>query len=111
VSFTAGPPEFSVFGGYVHLTGDQQFDDRDQVSGGVTNHFADYWATSFSAGYDLDKERVNAVRGSIGYNDECFGMNLSAQYTPEADTDTSSGRFAAFITFSFKNLGNFGTSF
>ena len=111
VSFAAGPPEFSVSAAYVHLTGDQQFHDRDQVSAGITNHFADYWGTSFAAGYDLDKDRVNIVRGSIGYNDDCFGMNLSAQYTPEADTDTSSGRFSAFITFSFKNLGNFGTSF
>ncbi len=68
-------------------------------------------APAYSVSYDFSDHRIDGVSGSFGYQDECFGVNLSAQYNPEGETDISSGKFAAFITFSFKNLGDIGTSF
>jgi hypothetical protein len=38
-------------------------------------------------------------------------MNLNAYYNPDGDTDVSAGKFTAFVTFTFKNLGDIGTSF
>jgi hypothetical protein len=54
---------------------------------------------------------VNGLYGGFGYMDECFGFSVSAQYSPDGDTDVSAGKFAAFVTFTFKNLGDIGTSF
>ena len=111
VSFGAGPQEFAARLNYIHLSDNEDFNARDQVYGGVSSKFLDYWSVQAGAGYDLVKDRVNSLYGGVGYNDECFGFNVSAQYSPEADTDNSSGKFAAFVTFSFKNLGDIGASF
>ena len=81
------------------------------VSGTVTTKIYDYWAASTGVSYDFTDHRVDGITGSIGYQDECFGLSLSAQYNPDGETDISSGKFAAFVTFSFKNLGDIGTSF
>ncbi len=54
---------------------------------------------------------MNGLYSTFGYNDECFGFNVSAHYSPDGDTDLSSGKFAAFVTFTFKNLGDIGASF
>ena len=111
VGLRAGPPEFNASINYIHLAGNEDFSSREQVYGGINAKFFDYWSASAGANYDLDQERVNSLRAGFGYNDECFGMNLTGQYSPDGDTDLSSGKFVAMITFSFKNLGDIGTSF
>jgi LPS-assembly protein len=111
VEFIVGPPELSLSVGYVQLAGNDVFGSREQVSGSVSTKLYDYWSASAGASYDLVGTRINGLNAAFGYNDECFGMNLSAQYSPQGNTDISSGKFAAFITFSFKNLGDIGTSF
>jgi LPS-assembly protein len=108
---TAGPPELNFSVSYIALAGDADFSDRKQISGSVSTKVFDYWSATGGVSYDFVAARVDGVYGAFGYNDECFGMNLSAQYNPEGNTDISEGKFAAFVTFSFKNLGNFGTSF
>jgi LPS-assembly protein len=111
VTLGMGPAELHGSVSYVHLADNEDFNMREQVSGSVGSKFFDYWSVSAGAGYDLVRERVNSLHGGIGYNDECFGFNVSAQYSPDADTDLSSGKFAAFVTFTFKNLGDIGASF
>jgi LPS-assembly protein len=111
VTLSAGPKELTASLSYIRLSENEEFGDREQVYGGLSTQLFDYWSASAGAGYDLVLNRVNSLYGGIGYNDECFGLNINAQYSPESDTDTSSGKFAAFVTFTFKNLGDFGTSF
>jgi LPS-assembly protein len=111
VSLAAGPSELSASLTYIRLSENEEFGEREQVYGGLSTQLFDYYYASAGAGYDLVLKRVNSLYGSIGYNDECFGLNINAQYSPEADTDTSSGKFAAFVTFTFKNLGDIGASF
>jgi len=111
VGLRAGPPEFNASVNYIHLGGNEDFSSREQLYGGINTRFFDYWSASAGANYDLVKDRVNSLRAGFGYNDECFGMNLTALYSPDGDTDLSSGKFVALITFSFKNLGDLGTSF
>ncbi|HVO01541.1 MAG TPA: LPS assembly protein LptD [Candidatus Cybelea sp.] len=111
ISFSAGPQALRLGLSYVHLAGNQTFDTREQLAATVTTKFYDYWSTSLGGTYDLTKDRFNRLHAGFGYNDDCFGVNLYAQYNAEGDTDISSGKFAAFVTFTFKNLGNFGGSF
>jgi LPS-assembly protein len=111
VSVTAGPPTLNGAVNYVHLAGNEDFGSREQVYGYINTRFFDYWSASAGASYDLVDSRVNGLFGAFGYNDECFGLNVSAQYSPDVDNDISSGKFSAFITFTFKNLGDIGTSF
>lgn len=111
VSLVAGPPEFNGSVNYVHLAGNEDFNSREQVSGALSTNFLDYWSASFGASYDLIDSDVNSLYASFGYNDECFGFNVHTQYSPDGNTDLSSGKFAAFVTFTFKNLGDIGTSF
>jgi lipopolysaccharide assembly outer membrane protein LptD (OstA) len=111
VSLTAGPPEFYGSLNYIHLSGNDDFGSREQVYGSINTKIYDYWSVSAGASYDLVDERINSLYGGLGYNDECFGINLNASYSPEGDTDISAGKFAAFVTFTFKNLGDIGTSF
>ena len=111
VAVTAGPHELYGSVSYVHLAGNDDFASREQVSASLNTNFLEYWSASAGAGYDLISNQVNALSGSVGYNDECFGFNVSAYYSPDGDTDISAGRFAAFVTFTFKNLGDIGTSF
>ena len=111
VKLSLGPPDFTGSVTYVHLAGNEDFNSREQVSAALSTKFLDYWSANVGASYDVVGSRVNGLYGGFGYNDECFGMNLSAHYSPDGDTDLSSGKFAAFITFTFKNLGDIGTSF
>jgi LPS-assembly protein len=111
VTLTAGPAALSASASYVHLSDNGDFNTREQLSGAVTSTFYQYWSVSAGAGYDLVENEVNSLFGGFGYNDECFGLNISAQYSPDADTDNTSGKFAAFVTFTFKNLGDIGASF
>jgi LPS-assembly protein len=111
VSLVAGPPVFNGAVNYVHLAGNEDFNSREQVSGSLSTSFLDYWSASVGASYDLVDNDVNALYAGFGYNDECFGFNVNAQYSPDGDTDLSSGKFAAFVTFTFKNLGDIGTAF
>jgi LPS-assembly protein len=111
VGLNVGPSEFNASVNYVFLAGNEDFRNREQISGGINARFFDYWSANAGTTYDFVKDRVNSIRGGFGYNDECFGMNLSAQYSPDGDTDLSSGKFVAMITFTFKNLGDIGTSF
>jgi LPS-assembly protein len=110
VTLTAGPQVLRGSLSYVRLAGDQQYRAREQVAAGLSTRFADFWSTNVGASYNIERTKLIGVRAGFGYNDECFGMNLSAQYSPGGDTDLSDGKFAAFITFSFKNLGDFGGS-
>jgi len=111
VGLRVGPPDLNATVNYIHLAGTEDFSSREQIYGGVNAKFFDYWSASVGTNYDLVRDRVNSLRAGFGYNDECFGMNLTAQYSPEGDTDISAGKFAAFVTFTFKNLGDIGTSF
>ena len=111
VSLTAGPPEFFGSVNYIHLADNEDFNSREQIYGSVSGKFLDYWSASAGASYDLVDDEVNGLYGGFGYNDECFGFNVNVQYSPDSDTDLSSGKFAAFVTFTFKNLGDIGTSF
>jgi LPS-assembly protein len=111
VDLSLGPPEFNGSLGYVHLAGNEDFGSREQIRGAVRAKFLDYWSATAGASYDLVGDEVNGLSAGFGYNDECFGMNLSAQYSPDGDTELSSGKFTAFVTFTFKNLGDIGTSF
>jgi LPS-assembly protein len=111
VSIAAGPQEFYGSVNYIHLADNDDFDSREQVYGSINSKFLEFWSVSAGASYDLVEDRVNGLYGGFGYNDECFGFNVNAQYSPDADTDTSAGKFAAFVTFTFKNLGDIGTSF
>jgi len=111
VSLRAGPPEFNGSVNYVRLAGNDDFKSREQIYGTVNTKIFDYWSASAGAVYDLVDHRLNSVTTGVGYNDECFGLNITAQYSPRGDTDLSAGKFAAFVTFTFKNLGDIGTSF
>jgi LPS-assembly protein len=111
VGISAGPQDFYGSINYIHLSGNEDFGGREQVYGSVNAKVFDYWSLSAGASYDLVADEVNSLAGGFGYNDECFGFNVSAQYSPDSDTDLSSGKFAAFVTFTFKNLGDIGTSF
>jgi LPS-assembly protein len=111
VILTAGPREFSASVNYIHLAGNEDFDSREQISTSISTEPIEYWSGYVGGTYDLVGKEVTGVYAGFGYNDECFGFNVSGQYSPDADTDTSSGKFAAFITFTFKNLGDIGASF
>jgi LPS-assembly protein len=111
VSLTAGPQEFYGSLNYIHLSDNDDFGSREQIYGALNTKFLEYWSASAGASYDMVDDKVNGLYGGFGYNDECFGFNLNAQYSPDGDTDLSSGKFAAFVTFTFKNLGDIGASF
>jgi LPS-assembly protein len=111
VDLAAGVPEFNLSLTYIQLADNIDFNSRRQLAGGVSTIIYDYWSASAQVSYDFTGRQVEGIFGSLGYNDECFGLNLTASYNPEADTELSSGKFTAFVTFSFKNLGDFGTSF
>jgi LPS-assembly protein len=111
VDFSAGVPELDLSLAYVQLAGNADFGSRQQLSGDVSTKIYDYWSASAGLSYDFTAARIDGVNATFGYNDECFGLNLSAQYNPDGQTELSSGKFTAFITFSFKNLGDIGTSF
>lgn len=111
VDLRTGTEDLNLTLSYVELAGNADFSSREQVSGTVAAKIYDYWSATAGVSYDFTGHRVDGVLGAIGYQDECFGVDLSAQYNPDGDTDISSGKFAAFITFSFKNLGDIGTSF
>jgi LPS-assembly protein len=111
VSVTAGPEEFSASVNYVHLSDSDDFNSREQLYGSISTKPIEFWSAQVGAGYDLVDNRVNSLYAGFGYNDECFGLNLNASYSPEGDTDLSSGKFAAFVTFTFKNIGDIGAGF
>jgi LPS-assembly protein len=111
VGVRAGPQEFNGTLNYLHIDGNDDFGSREQIYGTLNTQILDYWSASAGANYDLVKERVNSLSAGFGYNDECFGFNVHAQYSPDGNTDLSAGKFAAFVTFTFKNLGDIGTSF
>lgn len=111
VGVTAGPQAFYGSVNYLHLSDNDDFGSREQVSGSLNARFLDFWSVSAGASYDLVGNEVNRLYGGFGYNDECFGLNINAQYSPDGETDLSAGKFAAFVTFTFKNLGDIGTSF
>ena len=111
VDLRTGTEALNLSLSYVELAGNADFSNREQLSGTIATEFYDYWSASAGVSYDFTDRRIDGVIGSFGYQDECFGVALSAQYNPDGETDISSGKFAAFITFSFKNLGDIGTSF
>jgi LPS-assembly protein len=111
VDLMAGTEALNLSLAYVQLAGNTDFSSREQLSGNLSTKVYDYWSASTGVSYDFTAKRVDGVSATFGYNDECFGLNLSAQYNPEGETDISSGKFTAFLTFSFKNLGDIGTSF
>jgi LPS-assembly protein len=111
VAVIAGPPEFNGSVRYIHLDDNDDFRSREQIYGALNAKFFDYWSASAGTNYNLISNRVSSLYAGFGYNDECFGFNVNAQWSPDGDTDLSSGKFAAFVTFTFKNLGDIGTSF
>jgi lipopolysaccharide assembly outer membrane protein LptD (OstA) len=84
---------------------------EQQVSGGVKAKIGEFWSVGSSAGYDIEDSNVIYFGSSLGYQDECFGMDLSAAYTPHYDDENSSGDFTAMVQFRFTNLGNIGSNF
>ncbi len=111
VDLTTGVEALSLSLSYVQLEGNADFDQREQISGDLSTKIYEYWSATAGVSYDFTEHQIDGVNASFGYNDECFGLNLSGQYNPEGETDISAGKFAAFVTFSFKNLGDIGTSF
>jgi LPS-assembly protein len=111
VDLSTGTEALNLSLSYVQLAGNADFSSREQLSGNVATKFLDYWSASTGVSYDFTRDRIDGVAATFGYNDECFGVNLSAQYNPQGETEISSGKFTAFLTFSFKNLGDIGTSF
>ena len=111
VSLAAGPEVFAVTANYVHLSATDDFGSREQLYGSISTKPIEYWSAQVGAGYDLVENRVNGFYAGFGYNDECFGFNVNGSYSPDGDTDLSSGKFAAFVTFTFKNIGDIGASF
>lgn len=111
VSLRAGVPVLNLSISYAQLNGNEDFGDREQVSANLASHFADYWSASLGAGYDIQDTDLNSISAGLGYNDECFGMDLRAAYAPNGGNDNSQGKFAAFVNFTFKNLGTIGSSF
>ncbi|HEY4164734.1 MAG TPA: LPS assembly protein LptD, partial [Dongiaceae bacterium] len=111
VNFQAGPKELNFSIVYTQLANNENLSERKQVYANINTQFDDYWHATLGASYDIANTRVNSVRATFGYNDECFGVNFVGQYTPEGDTDESSGKLAGFLAISFKNLGDLRSSF
>jgi LPS-assembly protein len=111
VALKAGVPLLNVSVNYAQLNGNEEFNDREQVSTKLSTAFADYWSASLGTSYDIQDTEINSVSAGLGYNDECFGMNLLASYAPDGDNLVTSGKYAAFVNFTFKNLGSIGSGF
>ena len=111
VALRAGVPVFDLSLTYAQLNGNEDFSNREQVSALLTSQFAEYWSASVGASYDIENAETDSISAGLGYNDECFGMNLLASYAPRGGNEVSSGKFAAFVNFTFKNLGSLGSSF
>ena len=111
VQLNAGVPVFNLSATYTQLNGNSDFGDREQVSASLNSQFATYWSASVGASYDIENSNTDNLFAGLAYNDECFGMNIQASYAPDGNDDESSGKFAAFVNFTFKNLGSIGSSF
>lgn len=101
-----GNEYFSLSTSYAFINSDGvEFTDREQVSGYFGVNLSDYWSAHVSSAYDLAAGNLLSVGGGLRYLDECFEMDLSADYTPEGDTEETEGDFSVLLVVNFKNLG------
>jgi LPS-assembly protein len=114
VSMAAGPPIFKVGASYFYASkeyfkGEGQM-GRHQVLGTLSSKFHENWQVNTSLAYDLGpKKGILSNTIELGYLNECFGLKFLVVRSYFKDRDIRPGN-TYFLTFSFKNLGEYKTS-
>ncbi|HKP25917.1 MAG TPA: LPS assembly protein LptD [Dongiaceae bacterium] len=97
---------FALSGSYAFIAADGvEFADREQLSGYASANLSDYWSVNTQSAYDLEDNRLLSVGGGFRYLDECFDLNIAANYVPAGETEDTEGDFNATVTLTFRNLG------
>lgn len=111
VGLAMGPQELRFNLHYIQLENDIVENEEQQVGAGISAQIGEFWSVSTSSAYDIEESHIIYFGSSLGYQDECFGMQLSASYSPHYDDENSSGDFTTMVQFRFTNLGNIGSNF
>ncbi len=93
---------------YVFIgAGDDEFEDREQVSGSANVNFSDFWSVGIGSTYDLALDDLLRVSGRLQYLDECLRFGLVSTYTPLNETVEQQGEFSVLLTIDLITLGGF----
>ncbi len=113
VSMSAGPQAFKVSANYLFFDEDTdlaEFDNREEVSGGIVAQVTENWSASARTTYDLSP-RGGPLQygGGVTYRDECLVVSLdfARNFTNDRDLKSST---EVFVRVAFKYLGEIGTS-
>ncbi len=126
--FTAGIPHFGISGGYVwqpntpyyyyynrlynynnrrnDVFAHEYFKNTSELTMGLSTAW-DHWHGSLFGRRSLDRGRFAAVGGTVGYQNDCFGLDTVylKQYTIVGGEQNSQ---TVLFMFTFKTLGTFG---
>ena len=83
------------------------FDERQEISYSISSsEVIDYWSVSASGSSNLQSGDMIGVSSTIGYRDECFGLNItmSRSYSRDREIEPSD---AIMVNLFFKYLGTF----
>jgi LPS-assembly protein len=80
--------------------------DRHQISASASAKVHDYWRAFGSATYDIRAMTLTNTSIGFSYDDECFGLTLSASQTYGANNTVAARTFG--VQFSFRTIGDFG---
>ncbi len=111
VGFSAGPEAVRVSANYLFLdesTTLAEFDEREEISGGIVANVTENWSASARTTYDLAPNGGPLqYGGAVTYHDECLlvSVDLSRNFTNDRDLQASTEVFVRVV---FKHLGELG---
>jgi len=103
-----GPPAFNLVFDYAFFgrgTGSGEFNNREELTAGVSSRLTDHWTAFGSTRRDLENDQSLSNRFGLQYVCDCFTFNIeyTRTFTQDRDIQPSEKVFARFI---FKNLGS-----
>ena len=107
---SVGRPEFRFGANYLEMnpfSASGTFDERQEISYSISSsEVIDYWSVSASGSSNLQSGDMIGVSSTIGYRDECFGLNItmSRSYSRDREIEPSD---AIMVNLFFKYLGTF----
>ncbi len=112
-SIVVGPAIFRVGGHYIYTT-DSYFGTRlpvqHQLMTTFSSEFTENWKISADMAYNLSRKPGSLEHGgTLGYHNDCFGVELLYRRSYYRDRDIRPSSLY-FLRFNFKNLGTFTTS-
>ncbi len=112
VTAQVGPPALNLSLNYLdlNLTNDQgEFAGREELTVRLRSKLSEYWSVFLGHQRNLETDDSLRTEIGIGYQDECFLIDVIAQrnFFEDSEIDPED---SIFLRLGFKHLGQFGTS-